>query len=139
MKQFYTYIHSRPDGTPFYIGKGCEKRSHHFYKRNKYHNSIVAKYGKENIIVSIFYCESEEQSHKDEIQQIAQLRNEGYRLANLTDGGEGSSGLIASVETREKMSASQRGKKRPSEVILKISEKNKGKKRTIELGSICLK
>jgi len=24
---FYTYSHHKPDGTPFYIGKGCRKRS----------------------------------------------------------------------------------------------------------------
>jgi glutathione peroxidase-family protein len=35
---------------------------------------VVNKYGKEDIQVFLFPCESEEQAFADEIQQIAQLR-----------------------------------------------------------------
>lgn len=101
---FYTYLHCRPDGTPFYVGKGSGKRSHWFYQRTKHHNHIIAKYGIENIGVFVFPCESEEQAFVDEQHQIAQLRREGAKLCNLTDGGEGKSGFIPSQETRQKMS-----------------------------------
>ena len=100
--QFYTYLHCRPDGTPFYVGKGNNrfgKRSHEFRRRNQYHQHIVSKYGRENILIYIFPCESEEQAFADEAQQIAQLRQAGYSLCNLTDGGEGSSGRV-NTETR---------------------------------------
>lgn len=107
--QFYTYLHCKPDGEPFYVGKGirstCKdnytKRSHNFTKRNAYHKNIVAKYGKENIGVFVFPCESEEQAFLNEIQQIAQLRRDGYELCNLTDGGEGSSGRKGSEKQKE--------------------------------------
>ena len=108
---FYTYLHCRPDGSPFYVGKGSGCRSYEFSSsRSKYHKSIVAKYGRENIGIFIFPCESEEQSFQDEIQQIAQLRREGYELCNHTDGGEGKSGCVVSQQTRKKLSAANMGK-----------------------------
>ncbi len=112
MKQFYTYLHCKPDGMPFYVGKGNYGRAYEFMSgRNRHHKNIVAKYGKENIGVFVFPCDSEEQAFSDEKQQIAQLRRDGYVLANQTDGGEGKSGCIASKEAREKISASLIGNK----------------------------
>jgi len=49
----------------------------------------VSKHGKNNILIYVFPCDSEQQALADEIQQIAQLRAEGYKLANKSDGGEG--------------------------------------------------
>jgi hypothetical protein len=37
MAQFYTYLHCKPDGTPFYVGKGSGKRSNFMYDRNPHH------------------------------------------------------------------------------------------------------
>src|SRR6266404_5237269 len=97
---------------PFYVGKGNYGRAYEFMSgRNRHHKNIVAKYGKENIGVFVFPCDSEEQAFSDEKQQIAQLRRDGYVLANQTDGGEGKSGCIASKEAREKISASLIGNK----------------------------
>jgi hypothetical protein len=110
-RQFYTYLPCKPNGEVFYVGKGTGKRSHEFYGRNDCHSKIVQKYGKDNILVCVFKCGSEQQAFSDEIQHIAQLRKEGYDLANFTDGGEGSSGRIISEETRLKRSASMRGLK----------------------------
>jgi hypothetical protein len=141
--QFYTYLHCRPDGTPFYVGKGClqykktnhAKRSHNFMAgRNKYHKNIVAKYGAENIGVFVFFCDSEEEAFADEIQQIAQLRLEGYVLANICSGGEGRSGFKHTQETIAKMSAAHKGKpngrlgyKHSPETRAKMSASGKGK------------
>jgi len=129
MKQFYTYIHCKPDGTPFYVGKGhdgARKRSHHFGGRNTHHKNIVAKYGKENIGVFVFHCDSEGQAFADEIQQIAQLRREGYILVNKTNGGEGTSGYIPSEETKKKQALSRTGLKRKPETGKRISAALKG-------------
>lgn len=94
IKKFYTYLHCKPNGDPFYVGKGNGKRSHDFTcGRNQHHKNIVAKYGKENVGVFVFDCDSEAQALADEVQQIAQLREEGYELCNMTDGGEGASGF----------------------------------------------
>jgi len=109
--EFYTYLHCRPDGTPFYVGKGFGKRSHRFSQgRTAHYKNVIAKYGKENIGVFVFPCESEKQALEDEVATIAQLRREGYALVNLTNGGEGASGRTQSASTREKVSAARKGK-----------------------------
>lgn len=104
---FYTYLHCKPNGDPFYVGKGCDiphKRSHQFNCRNQHHKNVVEKYGKENIGIFVFQCESEKQAFADEVQQIAQLRRKGYELCNQTNGGEGAVGRVVSIESRKKMS-----------------------------------
>lgn len=113
MKNFYTYLHCKPNGDPFYVGKGFAARAFKFSIRTQHHKNIVSKYGEGNIGVFVFSCESEEQAFADEIQQIAQLRKEGFTLVNLTNGGEGSTGCIASIETRMKLSAASLGRKQP--------------------------
>jgi hypothetical protein len=109
MRQFYTYLHCKPDGTPFYVGKGCSgvnwyRRSHSLTSgRSRHHKNVVKKYGKNNILVFVFPCESEEQALSDEILQIAQLRSDGCSLVNVTDGGEGTVGLKWAEESRAKL------------------------------------
>ena len=140
MNQFYTYLHCRPDGIPFYVGKGCagrghSRRSHDFKQnRNQHHRNIVAKHGYENILVYVFPCDSEQQSLADEIQQISQLRRDGYDLCNMTDGGEGISGHQHTIEMRAKIGAASKGNKyalgyrHSSEARAKISAAGVGRK-----------
>src|ERR1035437_2666382 len=136
MTTFYTYLHCKPDGIPFYCGKGFGDRAFKFNSgRNKHHNNIVEKYGKVNIGVFVFPCESETQAFADEIQHIAQLRREGYELCNYSDGGEGPTGAIRSIETRKKLSESHQGqishmlgKSHTKETKDKISKRLIGKK-----------
>jgi len=103
-QQFYAYAHLRPDGSPFYIGKGHGKRSHSFVGRNKHHQNVVAKYGAENILVEIMPCRSEAEAFLREQLIIKSLRATGASLCNKTDGGEGSSGFKHSVESLVKIS-----------------------------------
>lgn len=79
--------------------------------RNRHHKFITEKYGASCIKIFVFNCDSEDQAFLDEINQIRQLRNEGYDLSNKTDGGEGASGRIASVETKRKLSEALKGNK----------------------------
>jgi hypothetical protein len=53
-------------------------------------------------------------------------------LLNLTDGGDGTNGFNHDKQTRIKMSLSKMGRKVPIEVVEKISNTNKGQKRTEE-------
>jgi hypothetical protein len=110
MEQFYTYLHCKPNGEPFYVGRGHGKRCKNFNCRNNHHKNIVSKYGKNNILIFIFPCESEQQSIVDEIQQIAQLRREGFDLSNYTNGGEGKAGWKTPIAVKEKLSLSAQGR-----------------------------
>src|SRR3990167_7199114 len=107
---FYTYIHCKPDGTPFYVGKGCDRRSREFKRRRSQHyRNIIAKYGAKNIGIDVFPCNTEKEAFERERQQIARLRSEGYELVNHTNGGEGASGLVVPAETRMKLSVALKG------------------------------
>jgi hypothetical protein len=63
-----------------------------------------------------------------EIFYIADYRNRGHKLTNITAGGEGGLGLSHTLETRAKISEAKRGKKRSPEFCAKMSQINKGKK-----------
>ena len=131
--KFYTYLHCKPNGEPFYVGKGHGARSRVFaVGRNLIHRRIVAKYGVENIGIFEFPCDSEQEAFSDEIQQISQLRSDGYRLANICDGGEGPTGRIASDKTRARISSAQMGRKWSEASIAKRSATNRGSKRSAE-------
>lgn len=74
-----------------------------------------------------------------EIELISKYRNDGVKLTNLTNGGEGQSGRIVSIETRKKISDTKKlipnpylGKKRPKYIGEKISASSRGRKLTEE-------
>lgn len=120
MKQFYVYIHLKPDGTPFYVGKGSSNRAHSFGHRNKYHQRVVAKYGKNNIVIQVFPQPDEATAFRKEVSLIKLFREEGYALCNASDGGEGPSGMVLgppSKEHRDKNAAAHRGKKQSAEQV----------------------
>jgi len=109
---FLTYLHCTPDGTPFYVGQGSWKRAHVrsvTQRRNQYYRDVVKKYGATNILVFVFPCDSRAQAKADEVHHIAQLRAEGYRLANITDGGD--IARIKSSAERAKLSRALTGRK----------------------------
>ena len=134
---FYVYIHFRKDNLqPFYVGKGKNIRFKEKKGRNEYWKRIVNKYGyfpqvMENNL-------TEEQAFVKEKFYIEVLGREN--LCNMTDGGEGTSGVIRSQESKKKMSESMKGekhnmygKKHTEETKKKMSESRKGKKYTEEL------
>lgn len=65
-----------------------------------------------------------------ETKWISHFRSIGCRLVNLSNGGDGGSGHTASEQTRKKMSASQKGKKRSAEVCKRMSDALRGVKKT---------
>ena len=134
-KQFYAYIHAKPDGTPFYAGKGNGRRLNMFHRRNQHHKNIVAKYGRRNILIGRLDCSDESTAFDLEMGLIKCIKRMGIELTNLTDGGHGPSGLIVTPEQRAKISATLTGRPgRPwtEEAKAKVGAANRGKKRTPE-------
>ena len=107
---FYTYSHTKPDGTIFYIGKGIGLRAWKKTKRNQHWKNIVAKYKTYGVEI-LANWDTEKEALDHEILLISCLRDMGYKLANMTDGGDGTSGLKFTKEHKQKISDSLRGEK----------------------------
>lgn len=109
---YYAYLHAAPDAQDargvFYVGKGSGRRSHDFYRRNKHHTYVVRKHGAENVLVGRIPCSSESIAFDLERGLIKCLRRMGVALVNYTDGGEGSSGAVATASTRAAMADAAR-------------------------------
>lgn len=124
--KFYTYIHIRNDiGEVFYVGKGTGRRAFAL-GRNPYWNSIVAKHGHTVHIVAYFANEADAFEHEKEM--IAELREAGFNLANMTDGGEGASGWVPSAETKARIGEKSKGRKHSYDSRVKMSTSRKGRK-----------
>ena len=129
--KFYTYVHRRANsGVIFYVGKGTGRRASFTYDRNPYWRNVANKHGFVVEIVAYFYEETDAFEHEREL--IAGLRATGVKLANLTEGGEGTVGRIHSEETREKIRRAALGRKYSVEVRAKLSAQRTGKKMTPE-------
>lgn len=125
-KDFYVYLHKTKSGRIFYIGKGRGKRAWDKSERNRHWKIIERKNG---VIVEII---------QDGLQEWAAFELESDLIAlygrkdlglgplvNYTDGGEGSSGVVQSEETRKKKVNMRLGKKHSDEVKAKIAETNR--------------
>jgi hypothetical protein len=128
------YRHIRLDKNEvFYIGIGkSEKRAYTKRSRNQHWKNIVSK--TEYKVEIIFENLSWEDACEKEIELIKFYGRKDLglgTLVNLTDGGDGSINVKMSIETKEKMSKSSKGKKKPeftNEHIRNLSESHKGKK-----------
>ena len=105
----FAYIHCKPNGVPFYVGKGALRRVKYLGERNPYHKAVVSKYNKSNILIGKIECSSDDIAFELEKGLIKCLRASGVALTNFTDGGEGT--INPTPETRKKLSeaAKRRG------------------------------
>ena len=85
----FAYIHCKPDGTPFYVGKGALRRARSLSERNSRHQRTVTKYGNANILKGMIECSTDKIALALEVGLIKCFRAMGVDLANYTDGGEG--------------------------------------------------
>jgi len=133
----FVYVHLRgDDGEPFYVGIGSRsarpwEMSH---SRTAKHKNCRKKHGVDVQIVADNL--TWDQACFWEIRWIAALRNAGYPMTNLTDGGDGVKGLVLSQKARETLSIKNTarllalGENHPSkrpEVREKISKSHTGK------------
>ena len=115
MLLFYTYLWLREDGTPYYAGKGTGRRA---YARHSIGNAPPA----ERIFIQNF--ESEEAAFFAERFLISYYGREALGtgcLRNYTEGGEGTSGLVHTPETKAKIGAAKMGRKASPETRAKMS------------------
>jgi len=120
-KNFYVYAYLRKDGTPYYIGKGKDRRISDTRRncRMPTDSSRIVKLH-ENL------SETEAFQKERELIDFYGRKDIGTGiLRNLTDGGEGSSNL--NPETIKKKRLAATGRKHSEETRKKISENNRGK------------
>jgi hypothetical protein len=120
---FYTYAYLREDGTPYYIGKGKGNR---IYKNSK--RKIKPPKDKSRIIF-LKQNLTEEEAFKHEIYMIAVFGRKDLGtgiLHNRTDGGEGASGSVRSLEFKENLRKINKNKT--------LSEEHKEKLRIANIG-----
>ena len=110
---FYTYLWLRendgtfPAGVPYYAGKGKGRRA---FKSQGH--SVYPPKDKSCILIQEF--PNEESAFEGEkllICMYGRIDQGTGCLRNLTDGGDGSSGWVASPQIRAKVSAAKKGKK----------------------------
>lgn len=120
MSIYYIYAYLREDGTPYYIGKGKNKRA--FEQQN--HLIAVPKIKSQIVIM---------ENNLTEIGALAlerfYIRWYGRKdlhtgiLRNLTDGGEGTSGRVHSDDTKSKIRNSVKGFKHTDEAKRKMRDR----------------
>jgi hypothetical protein len=101
LNRFYTYAYLREDRTPYYIGKGQGNRAYKSGRRsvNPPKDKLRIIFLKQNI--------TEQEAFRHEIYMIAVFGRKDLGtgiLHNKTNGGEGSSGLKFSDESKRKLS-----------------------------------
>ena len=104
---------------------------------HRYADSVIGnairKYGWENFSVEVLEeCDTKEELNEREIFWIAALNCKTPNGYNRSDGGDGPTGYVCSDETRAKLSAAGKGKKKSPEHRAKIGAGNRGKKQTPE-------
>jgi hypothetical protein len=114
---FYVYEHILlATGQSFYVGKGKNNRAYSKHRSQKWHN-FVNKYG--DYVVKFLIKDIEEEfAFLIEEEVIDSYRKRGYNLANISNGGEGVSGI----------DAWNKGKKLSDTHVKNLSESHKNKK-----------
>ena len=108
--RYYVYAYLRSDGTPYYIGKGCNKRA---YKK---HGTIPVPKDKSRIVFletnlsNVGACALERRY----IEWYGRKDLGTGILRNMTDGGDGVEGYIHSNEVRVRISNAGKGRPAPN-------------------------
>lgn len=146
MWRHYVYLHRKADtGEVFYVGKGTLRRSmkkperaYSTAARNGWWRRVADKHGFAVEMVACFIDDVAAQEFEcDLIAQYGRANLGQGTLVNLTDGGDGHSGIIVSEELREKrrQAAARRGPLPPEWVSsLRRSRKDGGNGGVVKAG-----
>lgn len=146
MWRHYVYLHRKAsDGHPFYVGKGsvrARKKSVDYERANtRFRRSIAwartaEKHGLIVEIVAMFITDADSQAF--EVALIAQIGRRDLKrgpLVNVTDGGDGHAGIIASKELRAIRSRNNRGTRSAAWVAsIRRARKNGGNGGVVKTG-----
>ena len=118
MNDYYVYLYLREDDTPYYVGKGKENRAFEKWGRKTKTPTDKTKI--------IFYSQNltEDEAftiEKELIAQYGRKDNGTGILRNLTDGGDGFSGMVYTDEMRTNLSAAMKEVMNKPEVKAKLS------------------
>lgn len=112
-KRFYIYVLLRPDGQPFYVGKGLGKRlfNHDADARNTTLTThklnvirVIRKNGGNVSYALPYFCDDEAEAHAFEVKLISSIGRHDLKkgpLTNQTAGSEGVTGLSAETMARK--------------------------------------
>jgi len=135
--RYYTYAYLRPDGRPFYIGKGIGTRAWDAHSSNK--RKRVWNPPTPNLILIMKWDLTEAEAFAHEARMISIYGSNGFDwlTMNFTEGGEGASGRVKSEEEIAGMSQRMQGNTFGANVAwtpelrAKLSAALKGVKKTI--------
>ncbi len=144
---FYVYVLHRPDGAPFYVGKGVAERAFHHVREARNHpqrlthklNTIRAIFRRGGEVgYSVAGCFLEEaNAHAFEVELVSRLGRYDLGLGpltNQTDGGEG--GSNPSADSRARKLATLAGEDADDE---ERQAANRFFKRLLDVGSVPIK
>lgn len=125
LNSYYIYRHIRPDTNQvFYVGKGKNtarkrhfERAHIDQRRNRFWHNVVKKNQGKYAVEILLEFDNEPECDAKEIELIALYGRADLgkgTLTNLTDGGDGSTNIIHSEETRAKLRAAVADGKHPN-------------------------
>ncbi len=101
--EFYTYLWLREDGTPYYVGKGVQRRA--FRKGAPPRERIITQSWPDEESAFAAECFLIEYYGRKDLKEGC--------LINLTNGGEGASGWKPSEQTRCRLHVAMLGDKNP--------------------------
>jgi group I intron endonuclease len=134
---FCIYVFSDEWGVPKYVGKTKRfegRMKDHLYKdRFKYDTWFYRWLNKQIAEDKEYYIDILEEVNQENWQErerywIKHVKENGFKLTNMTDGGDGNNNQVFSEKTRQLKSMKLKGIPRSEEVRKRISESHKGKK-----------
>lgn len=101
---YYVYLHKKPNGEVFYVGKGKGSRAYSPHGRNPYWKAVVNKHGYFVEIVQSGLQEWYAYELEELLTYYYGLKQDGGTLVNLCYGGGGNNGYLFTDDVKSKIS-----------------------------------